>query len=73
VPAVQSPHDADAREHGGAAEVCQQDERFDRGPPFRRGGFAFGQGGDLARGVAPGDQYATARQADRFVELAAPT
>jgi hypothetical protein len=66
---VQSPHDADARHHGRAGVLYDQQHGFDRGLPFREILFGLGK---LHGGMAQSHQLAPTRQQDRIIETTGP-
>jgi hypothetical protein len=48
---IQGPHDADARHHGRAVVIHDQEHRFDRSLPFRALLFRLGQFGCSPCGI----------------------
>ena len=69
---IERPHHADARKHCWPAKLCDQDQGFHRGLPFRGRVFRLWQLGDVGAGVVQGDEPAAVRQRDRIVEEASP-
>jgi len=72
VAAVQCPHDADARHHGRAIELDDQEQGFDRGLPLIDVLLSFGKLLNIVRGVLEGDELATTGQRNRIIEGAGP-
>jgi hypothetical protein len=70
--AVQRPHDADPREHGGAAQRRDQDQRFHRSLPFPRLMLGHRKLRDVVAGVLERDELPTAGKRDWIVEQAFP-
>ena len=69
---IERPHHADARKHCWPAKLCDQDQGFHRGLPFRGRVFRLWQLGDVGAGVVQGDEPAAVRQRDRIFEEAPP-
>jgi hypothetical protein len=67
--AVQCQHDADPRQHRGAAALDDKQQRFRRGLPFRKLAVLGRETYHVGRGIAKEDELFAARQRDRFVEL----
>lgn len=65
---IERPHDADAREHGRAAKLRDQEQRFHCGLPRRGVVFGLGQLGDELGRIPERNELATARQRDWIVE-----
>jgi len=61
VAAVQCPHDADARHHGRAAKLDDQEQGFDRGLPLIKILFGLRQAGDVVAGIAQSHKLAPIR------------
>jgi hypothetical protein len=70
---VQCPQDADARHHGRAVVLDDQEHRFNCGLPFRELLFGLGKLLDIFGGVLEGDKLAATGQRDGIVERAFPT
>jgi hypothetical protein len=69
---VQSPHDADARHHGGSVILDDQEQRFDRGLLFRGLLFGLREPLDIFGGVLEGDKLTAAGKRDRIIERPFP-
>ena len=69
---VQCPHDADARHHGRAIELDDQEQGFDRGVPLLEMLLGLGKPPEIVRGVLEGDEVATAGQGNAIVEGVRP-
>jgi hypothetical protein len=65
---VQCPQDADARHHGGPAELDDQEQGFDRGLPLLEQLFGLRKLLDIVRGVPQGDELATVGEWNRIIE-----
>ena len=73
VAAVQCPHDANARHHGRAVELDNQQQGFYRGLPLLEILLGLGKLLDILGGVLEGDDLATAGQGNRIIEQPLPT
>ena len=66
------PQHANARHHGWAAELDDEEQRFYRGLPLLEILLGLGKLLDIVRGVLEGDELATAGQGSGIVERARP-
>jgi len=69
---VQCPHHTNARHHGRAVELDDQEQGFYRSLPFLKILLGLGKPLDIGRGVLEGDELATAGQGNWIVEGALP-
>ena len=72
VPAVQRSHDADPREHRRAAEISNQDQRLDRGLPFRELRFLLRQARHVGCRVTQRNERSRVGEQYRVLEFALP-
>ena len=72
VAAVQRSHDTDARHHGRAVELDNQEQGFYRGLPLLEILLGFRQAGDVVAGIAQSHDLAPTRQQDRIIERGSP-
>jgi hypothetical protein len=70
--AVQCPHDAEANEHRGAAELDHQYQRLNGGLLFWQGGLVRRERCDIVVRVAKNDELSAAGQRNRLLEFPAP-
>jgi hypothetical protein len=70
--AVQCSQHADARHHGRAAKLDDQEQGFYRGLPLLKILLSLGKLLDVVRGVLEGNELATAWQGNAIVEGARP-
>jgi hypothetical protein len=69
---IECPHHSNARHHGGAIELDDQEQGLDRGLPFLKMLLDLGKLLDVFGGVLERNELATARQGNGIVEGAKP-
>jgi hypothetical protein len=67
--AVQRFHDANASEHRRAAEIGNEYQRLNRGPPFCHRGFFLWKASNVCRRVAQRAKLSAAGEGNRIVEF----
>ena len=69
---VQCPHDTDARHHGRAVELDDEEQGFDRGLPLLEMLLGLRQFHDVVGGIAQSHELAPTRQLDWIIERTGP-